>query len=142
MQNTSKRYLSPHFTLYEMTASRTAIEQGIKNKPNAAQVAALTALCVSVLEPLRAIFGPIIISSGYRCARLNRLVGGKPTSQHIKGEAADILISDSVQADRLYRYIIRRLDFDQLILEPVDADKPRWIHVSYTTKRRNRHMVV
>lgn len=136
-----KRHLSPHFTLYEFVRSGTAIENNIDNTPGAAEVA-LTALCDNVLEPLRRRFGPIVISSGFRSRRLNNMVGGVTSSQHLRGEAADIVTGSRERAAAMSDFIQRHLDFDQLISEPVGAASPRWLHVSYTTKRRNRREVV
>lgn len=106
--------------------------------PNLKQIGALRALCENVLEPLRQRFGPIIISSGFRCRKVNSLVGGVAYSQHLKGEAADIVVGNKERAKELYRFITQHLDFDQLIWEPMGASDPRWLHVSYTTRRRNR----
>lgn len=139
MKQSEKRRLSEHFTLYEFTRSGTAIEHDIDNTPDARQVQALTALCLNVLEPLRRRFGPIVISSGYRSRRVNKLVGGVASSQHCVGEAADIVVGDADRARRMADFISRHTDFDQMILEPMGAATPRWLHVSYTTRRKNRH---
>ena len=50
---------------------------------------------VRMLEKLRSILGDksIIITSGYRCPAHNRAVRGSPNSQHMKGNAADIIVS-------------------------------------------------
>ena len=45
---------------------------------------------VEDLEKLYALVGEIWVSSGFRCQRHNRLVGGKPGSLHLVGKAADI----------------------------------------------------
>ena len=46
---------------------------------------------VTKLEEMRQAMGkPIIVSSGYRCPRHNRAVGGAINSYHMKGLAADI----------------------------------------------------
>lgn len=37
---------------------------------------------------------PIFITSGYRSANHNKLVGGRPQSYHLKGMAADIVIKN------------------------------------------------
>lgn len=137
-----KSHLSPHFTLYEFVRSGAAIERGIDNRPPAACHEALAALCDNILEPLRREFGPVVISSGYRCPLVNKLAGGARRSQHLTGEAADV-VACSPQRLRQYAAFIRRnLDFDQLILEPRGAAEPRWLHVSFTTRRRNRHSVL
>ena len=142
MKQSLKQQLSQHFKLYEFTRSGAAIEHDLDNTPNAQQKMALTALCVNILEPLRHRFGPIVISSGFRSPKVNRLVGGVPSSQHMRGEAADIVVGDKERAAAMFDFIRRHLDFDQLIWEPVGAAMPRWLHVSYTTKRKNRRMVV
>lgn len=136
------RYLTPHFRLREFIISATAIRRGIDNTPPAAAEAHLKALCENVLEPLRRRFGVIRITSGYRSPQLNRLVGGAGTSQHMAGEAADIHMSSVESAEKMFDYISRHLPFDQLILEQRRKAGIRWIHVSYTTTRPNRHQTL
>jgi len=47
------------------------------------------------LEIIRAHFNaPVTINSGYRNLEYNRNIGSKDTSQHIKGNAADIVVKD------------------------------------------------
>lgn len=75
MKQSYKKHLSPHFILYEFVRSSAAIEHDIDNTPDAVQTEALTALCDNILEPLRRRFGPIVISSGFRCRKVNNLVG-------------------------------------------------------------------
>ena len=85
--------LSEHFDLNEFTRSATADRLHIDNSIPEEFIPNLKNLCQQVLEPLREHFGiPVIISSGYRCPALNRAVGGVPNSQHLKGEAADIIL--------------------------------------------------
>lgn len=128
--------------MYEMTRSGMAIEHNIANLPNLQQEQALRHLAINILEPLRRQFGPIVISSGFRSPRVNTLVGGVPSSQHLRGEAADIVINDVERGLRMFAFIKARLDFDQLIWEPMGAAVPRWLHVSYTARKPNRHQVV
>jgi len=45
---------------------------------------------LTILNALRAYFGPVIINSACRCPSHNKAVGGSPTSQHMKARAADI----------------------------------------------------
>ena len=95
-------YLSEHFTLEEMTASETARKMHIDNTPPDIVIKNLKILCTQVLEPARQRYGhPLTISSGFRCMKLNRIVGGQPNSYHLKGMAADIRISDFQCAIRL-----------------------------------------
>lgn len=142
MNNTYRKHLSPNFILYEFVRSGVAIEKHIDNNPLAAEREALANLCSNILEPLRKAFGPIVISSGYRCQRLNKLVGGADNSQHCRGEAADIVACSPERLHHYFVFIKRNLDFDQLIMEPIGAKVPRWLHVSYTTRRKNRHEIV
>ena len=134
--------LSKHFTLWEMMRSGTAVRLNIKNVPDEQEKEALRQLCQHVLEPLRCRYGAIIITSGYRCLRLNRAVGGVPTSQHMRGEAADIFIPNLEIGRKYFDFIKNNTTFDQLIWEPRGADVPRWLHVSYTTRRPNRMQVL
>lgn len=131
--------LSPHFTLAEMTASAKAKKHGIINEPSAAVVEALTALCVNVLEPLRAAVGkPLVVSSGYRCARLNALVGGVGNSQHMTGEAVDLQVRGLHAAD-LYEMVKKSgVPFDQCGLE--GTGRRAWVHISYRAAG-NRHQL-
>ena len=48
------------------------------------------------LEKVRPAFGPIVIRSGFRCAKENRKVGGVANSYHLLGLAVDIgVLTDS-----------------------------------------------
>ena len=117
-----------YFTIKELTNSSVAQTKRIDNKPNALQESALTALVENVLDPLRERFGkPIIVSSGFRCQDLNKAVGGAATSQHMKGEAADIYTGTKEGNKELFDIIRKELNFDQVI----DEKDFSWIHVSY-----------
>ena len=126
--------LSPHFSLAELTVTG----QHLPNKPGPAEIAALTQLCLHVLEPVRAHFGkPVRVNSGYRAPAVNRAVGSSSTSQHPRGEAGDIEI-DGVANAELARFIRDNLAFDQLILEAYHPGQPNsgWVHVSYSAQSR------
>ena len=124
--------LSEHFDLNEFTRSATADRLHIDNSLNPSDptgqsiINNLRNLCEKVLEPLRQHFGiPVVISSGYRCPALNKAVGGVPNSQHLTGEAADIVLPKL--ADAFY-WLIDNVPFDQLGFESRGSTK--WIHVS------------
>ena len=123
--------LTAHFSLREMCASGTAIRLGIENVPDEAVIKRLQQLCEHVLEPLRQRFGVIRITSGYRCERLNRAVGGVKNSQHLRGEAADIHVSDIEVGRKMFRFIKENLAFDQLLFEHIRENGVCWLHVSY-----------
>ena len=121
-----------YFTLEELSASTEARKMGIGNTPTAEAAKNLTALVDAVLDPLREKYGrPIHVSSGYRCPRLNKAVGGAVTSQHTTGEAADIYVSRARELAELFALIYYTLPFDQLIWERGTDEAPAWIHVSY-----------
>jgi hypothetical protein len=135
--------LSPHFSLAELTASDTARRLGDDNRPGPAEIAALRLLCTRVLEPIRAHFGrPVRVNSGFRNARVNAAVGSSATSQHRRGEAADIEI-DGVSNAVVARWIRDNLVFDQLILEAHRPGDPNsgWVHVAYRADRARRSVL-
>lgn len=121
-----------HFTIEELYASRRAKELGIDNKPTTQKMINLVYLAAYVLEPLRvAMNEPITISSGYRCEKLNKAVGGVYNSQHMKGQAADLCIDGDIEKGRRwFNYIKDHLLFDQLIWEH-NAAGVYWVHVSF-----------
>ena len=132
--------LSPHFTLAEMTKSQTALRLGLDNIPSQQEIKSLTTLCVEVLEPVRAEFErPVIISSGFRAPAVNAAIGSRSTSQHCKGEAADIEIP-GVDNFAVYTWLGETVGFDQLILEFYTDGEPMsgWVHVSYVSSDANR----
>ena len=149
--NTEMR-LSEHFTLKEMLVSNKAANhkpQPIPNIPLKCHITALQNLVDRTLEPLREHLGlPIQVNSGYRCEKVNKLVDGEPTSQHLKGEAADITIprrsrpfahgTDEQAARLIYSYAKEYAEFDQLILE--HSGTSWWVHISCKIDYlRNRH---
>lgn len=133
--------LTEHFTLSEFVRSDTATNRHIDNTPTPEVVDNLRALCRNVLEPARLAFGsPIYITSGYRCQALNKAVGGKPTSQHLRGEAADLQVRGMENLRKLYRMIKDHGVFDQLLFESNKAGV-RWIHVSYKQSGNRRQAI-
>ena len=135
-------HLSRNFTESEFCRSDRAFECGIDNWFELdEQVAAAKFLCEKVIQPARDQFGPIIINSGFRGAMLNKEIGGAATSQHCRGEAADIICADEFSTCLdLAKWIEKNCDFDQLILERFDPAeiKSGWVHVSTTARWRRR----
>lgn len=117
--------LSEHFDLSEFTFSSTAIRKGIDNTPDEKVIENLKALCIHVLEPIRAKLGkPIRITSGYRSKALNKAIGGSKTSQHIEGKAVDFYVEGATIED-LFQFCLK-FEYDQLIQE-----FNSWIHISW-----------
>jgi zinc D-Ala-D-Ala carboxypeptidase len=138
--------MTKHFTLNEFIESQTARRRGIDEqfRPPAHIRKNLQALAENILEPLRAHTGPIRISSGYRCKRLNAAVGGSISSQHMQGQAADIISADSnISNATLFNLIISlNLPFDQLIWEYGTKINPAWVHVSFGPRNRKQILYI
>ncbi|MDO4971495.1 MAG: D-Ala-D-Ala carboxypeptidase family metallohydrolase [Bacteroidales bacterium] len=129
-----------HFTLEELTRSTTASLRGIDNTPSAEAIGCLEQLVEHILDPLREAWGkPIHVNSGYRCPRLNKEVGGSPSSQHMKGQAADITTGNPADNRRLYHLLsTQNLPVDQAINERDFS----WIHLSYGPRHRRQFFAI
>lgn len=121
--------LSPHFTLEEMVRTGQSSHQAANTAEAVEFHKALKDVCVILLEPIRAKFGPVRVTSGFRGASVNRAVGGSPTSQHAKGEAADIQIA-GVKAADIVKWVATEsgIPFGQCILEQPPGKE--WVHIS------------
>lgn len=132
--------LSPHFSLEELTRSSTATAKGIDNTPGEKARANLVRLCRDILEPLRSAYGaPMRITSGFRCQALNKAIGGVATSQHVKGEAADIDVgSDNAKLFHLAVELAKegKITAGQIIWEKGNQRNPAWVHISLPTPGR------
>ena len=139
----SNMYITKNFTKEEMVASATAKRLKIDNTPDKDSEAKLYILCLEVLQPLRDALGkPIKVSSGYRCLALNKAVGGVPSSQHLKGEAADLnngSISENKKLFNLAQKMIKegKITVGQLI----DEKGYQWIHISLPDKKHNNQIL-
>ena len=131
--------LSRNFRLNEFVYSVTAMKHGIMNLPDEDQLSALIALSNEVLQPVRDMFGPCVISSGLRVAELNSLpeIGGADGSQHVMGEAVDVRFTENDDLRIPFVWLSEEVNFDQLIWE-----FGKWVHVSYTTTRMPRGEVL
>ena len=136
--------LSNNLTLAEVTKSATAKRKGISNEPTIEHLENLKALALNIFQPLRDYFGvPITVSSGYRSAELNSLIGdSSTTSQHCKGEAIDIDVYGNLTNADVFSYLREHTNFDQLIWEFGDEKQPDWVHCSYKRLGRNRGEVL
>lgn len=128
-----------YFTINELIRSDTALQRGIDNTPPPPIKIKLSNLINNLLDPIREAWGgPITVNSGYRCPVLNKAVGGVPTSQHQKGEAADITVGSPELNRQLFDLIAKGdFDFDQLI----DESNYSWVHISYSAGK-NRHAIL
>jgi hypothetical protein len=125
--------LTKNFTLSEMVKSETALRNNLDNTPGEAEIASLKLLAEKVLQPVRDHFGKgVKVNSGFRHPDVNAAVGGSKTSDHCRGQAADIEIP-GVPNSELAEWIKANLSFTQLILEFYTPGIPDsgWVHVSY-----------
>ena len=125
--------LTSNFSLKELTVSDTATRLGLSNVPTDDVVANLKVLAENILQPVREHYGKSVkVNSGYRAPEVNAAVGGSKTSDHCKGQAADIEITGVANGD-LAQYIADNFKFTQVILEFYTQGVPDsgWVHVSY-----------
>ena len=149
-----------YFTISEFIKSDTALKMRLWNGANREVEENIRALVENVLDPLRERYEhPIYVTSGYRCPKLNKAVNGAPNSQHMRGEAADIVarplsVGDCGSASamtvlggtspyenlKLAKMIAESGKFDQMILEEVGPNDllPQWIHVTWKRNGCNR----
>ena len=124
--------ISRNFRYSEFSKSDTATRLHIINAITSIEVRDnIKALVDYILQPLRDEWGgPLFINSGYRCPELNKAVGGVPTSQHVKGQAADVACTDPIALARLATKM--NLIWDQMIVYP------SFVHFSYRSDGENR----
>ena len=115
--------LSHHFTLAELTA--TAV-RGLDNTPSIGDAENLRYLCTEVLEPTRAVFGPMYTTSGYRSPAVNERLGGSSTSMHRFGCAWDGV---PLRAGIRWTSVINFLMDGGLPVDQVIYEFGRWLHI-------------
>lgn len=126
--------MKQYFTIEELCRTNTPFD----NTPPPEIKVALTTLIQNVLNPLRELYGkPIRVNSGYRSPVVNKAVKGVATSQHTKGEAADITAGTRGENKILFELIKNNFTFDQLI----DEYDYSWIHVSYKTGKNRKQIL-
>jgi zinc D-Ala-D-Ala carboxypeptidase len=127
-----------NFSLYELLSTSHRMFDEEQYNPPTEVIENLRALCINILQPLRDALGtPLKINSGYRCPSLNKSIGGSKNSQHMTGQAADII--DLTHGNEFLFKKIKELNlpFDQII----DEFNFRWVHVSYDPVR-NRQQIL
>lgn len=127
--------LSTNFTFSEITNSSSHPELVPANQREAeTYLDNLRNQCVYILQPLRNLLGkPITITSGFRGASLNKVVGGTPTSDHSTGRATDIVV-DGMTAKELFELIQENKGIftgwlHKCILEEVNGKS--WCHIAH-----------
>lgn len=128
-----------NFTIQELTASTTAKSEKIQNVPTSEQIENLKQLINNVLDPLRNAYGKHIrVNSGFRSPELNAFLKGSKTSQHMKGQAADITAGSKSENKKLFELAQKlNLPFCQLI----DEKNFTWVHISYDKNNVKRQIL-
>ena len=131
-----------YFTIAELCASETAKKYNIDNTPNPIIISHLQQL-INFLNPLREAWGSAIkVTSGYRCKRLNDMVGGSKTSSHMIGYGVDLVPANG-KMDVFKKFVVDYMKtriFDQCIIEK--SGKTEWIHIGlYNAKGQQRKMI-
>lgn len=91
---------------------------------------------VMFLDMARHVLGDIVtITSGYRCAKHNKKVGGVPDSAHTKGLAADLAVpSSAMRYDmiQILQRLFERVGIGKTFIHvDMDLSKPRpamWVY--------------
>jgi len=133
--------ITPHFSYKELTRSGTALRMGIDNSPPPHHLANLKLVCEHVLEPVRKVFGPVMVSSGYRSLALNMVINPLTTnltklSKHCTGQAVDFECN-GIENVALAEWCAANIwAFDQVILEFYTPGDPNsgWVHVSWVAE--------
>lgn len=95
------------------------------------------------LQDLREKWGSgIIITSGFRCEQLNKLIKGSKTSAHLTCNAVDLYPSNG-RFEEFKIFIIKYLEgklWDQCIIEK--SGKSQWIHLGlYNNSGKQRRQI-
>jgi hypothetical protein len=130
--------LSKYFDSRELIFSKIAEENGIDNMPDAKTLETLK-YTASQLDKVRELLGkPVNVSSGYRCLQVNRRIGSKDTSQHLKGEAVDFKCELFGNPKKVFDKIKEsNIQFDQLIVE-----FNSWVHISFVKNGGRRECLI
>ncbi|WP_101048665.1 D-Ala-D-Ala carboxypeptidase family metallohydrolase [Macromonas nakdongensis] len=135
--------LSTHFTLEELTRSATADRLGLANWPTADDLKRLQATA-DMLQRIRDTLGSaVVVTSGYRAPAVNKAVGGVTSSDHARGQAADIVVpgyGTPYQVAKALAPLVSVLGIGQLILEGVKGKQ--WVHVSTRVPERPVNRVI
>lgn len=147
--------ISKYFNLEEFINSETAMKQGIKEQYNPSMEVKnnLIALANNLADPIREQFGSFSPTCGYRCERLNKLVGGVKNSEHTRGQAFDeTFIRDGKNiCNEVAWWLIHEsgLKWSKLILEmPFDEESNkfhsnyRWLHIGYDQSNLTNQMYI
>lgn len=119
--------LSKNFTLEEFERSDIAKEKGINNKLPGHLMSVSARLFDKTVQPLRELLNtPLIITSGFRCLKLNEAVGGVSNSKHTLGMAVDLVSKLPVSI------MLQTLKDSDIPFTKAINENDKWLHLSYT----------
>lgn len=127
-------FLSPNFSLEELTCSQTASRRGLDNTPPPEVLEHLKGTALR-MEAVRDVLGdgPIVVSSGYRSPAVNAAVGGVANSAHCQGWAVDFICPAFGDPFAICKAVAASLiEFDQVIQEGT------WVHISFAPSMRRQ----
>lgn len=126
--------LSPHFKFSELVTTddkelkQLNYDEGYKIKDKLVKLA-------DFAESVRNVLGcPLIVTSAFRCLKLNTKIGGSAMSQHLFAEAIDIIPKEMSAFEAYTRILISGIAYGQLILEKRGDD--HLLHISTGFKRQ------
>lgn len=124
----------PNFKAEEFIDSNLAKMEGIDNNIYEQEVLENLKITADKAQEIRdKLDHPVKISSAYRCLKLNRLLGSKDTSQHLKGQAIDFTCKGFGVPEDIIHFLKRqKVEVDQCLMEG------SWIHLSIK-KEGNRN---
>lgn len=132
-----------NFSYEELIASGTADKLGLDNTPNAVEKEKLRKLAVEILQPIRDALGkPIKVNSAFRSEKVNKAVGGVPSSQHRLGEAADLTLGSKERNKELFELISKMVKGKKLTVgQLINEYGYSWIHVSLPRKGKPNNQI-
>lgn len=133
-QEKKEEKLTEHFSLEELTRTDETDFKELNLQEGRAIKEKLTKLA-EFAESVRGVLGcPMVITSGFRCEKLNAKLGGSPTSQHRFAEAIDFIPKTMSAFEAYTRILISGIAYGQLILEK--RGNGHLLHISTGFKRQ------
>lgn len=129
--------LSPHFKFSELVTTddkelkQLNYDEGYKIKDKLVKLA-------DFAESVRNVLGcPLIVTSAFRCLKLNTKIGGSAMSQHLFAEAIDIIPKTMSAFEAFSKIMISGIAYGQMILEK--RGNGHLIHISMGFKRQKMY---
>lgn len=132
--------ITENFTFEELIHSAYAEKYHLSNLPKQDEIKKLNQLTTEILQPIRNEFNaPIKVTSGYRSPQVNKAVGGSSTSQHVKGEAADLTSKNNKKLFDTIISLIKRHEIE--VGQLINEYNYSWIHVSLPTSKHHNEVL-